>query len=88
MDQKVLFKQMIDFQKATFDNSFKAIANLQEQGEKMVSMFLEQSPWMPEEGKKAVTDWISAYKKGREEFSISVEKNFNKVRDYFAVTEV
>ncbi len=84
MDQKMLFRQMIDFQKATFDNSFKAMATLQEQGEKMVSMFLDQASWLPEDGKKAVTDWIEAYKKGREDFKGAVEKNFNKVEDYFA----
>jgi hypothetical protein len=84
MDQKTLFKQMIDFQKATFDNSFKAMTTLQEQGEKMVGMFLEQAPWLPAEGKKAITDWIGAYRKGRDEFKDAVEKNFSKVQDYFA----
>ncbi|MDM8525387.1 hypothetical protein QUF80_18630 [Desulfococcaceae bacterium HSG8] len=87
MDQKKLFKQMIDFQKATFDNSFKAMATLQEQGEKMVSMFLDQSPWLPADGKKAVTEWIEAYKKGRDDFKNTVEDNFSKVEDYFASSE-
>ncbi len=83
MDQKMLFKQMIDFQKATFDNSFKAMTTLQEQGEKMVSSFLEQAQFLPEEGKKAISDWIEAYRKGRDEFRNTVEKNFGKVQEYF-----
>ncbi len=83
MDQKQLFKQVIDFQKTTFDNSFKAMSTLQEQGEKMIDMFLEQSPWLPEEGRKSVTEWLKAYKKGREEFKVIVEKNFDKVQAYF-----
>lgn len=84
MDQKALFKQMIDFQKNTFDNSFKAMTTLQEQGEKMVNMFLEQAPWLPEQGKKAIQDWISAYKKGREYFKELVESQFRKVQEYFS----
>jgi hypothetical protein len=84
MDQKNLFKQMIDFQKATFDNSFRAMTTLQEQGEKMVNMFLEQAPWLPEEGKTAISDWIMAYRQGRENFKESVEGNFEKVKDYFS----
>ncbi len=80
----MLFKQMIDFQKATFDNSFKAMATLQEQGEKMVNMFLEQAPWLPAEGKKAITDWLMAYKSGRDNFKDTVETNFDKVTDFFA----
>lgn len=84
MDQKKLFKQMIDFQKATFDNSFKAMTTLQEQGEKMVSMFLEQAPWLPAEGKSAIDNWIGAYKEGRNNFKDTVEQNFEKVQDYFS----
>lgn len=87
MDQKQLFKQMLDFQKATFDNSFKAMANLQEQGEKMVDTFLQQATWLPEEGKKAVANWINAYKEGRAKYREAVEQNFEKVEAYFAGTD-
>ncbi len=87
MDQKTMFKQMIDFQKATFDNSFKAMTTLQEQGEKMVEMLLEQATWLPADGKKAVKDWIGAYKKGRDDFKKAVEQNFTKVEDFFTSAE-
>lgn len=84
MDQKKMFKQMIDFHKSTFDNAFSAMSKLQEQGEKMVNTFLTQAPWMPEEGKQAVQEWINAYKNGRDQFKSTVEENFTKVQDYFA----
>jgi hypothetical protein len=65
MDPKQIANQMIQFNKTAFDNTFNAMTVLQEQTEKMVNMFLEQqSPWMPAEGKKAVTDWLKAYKQG------------------------
>ena len=83
MDQKKMFKQMIDFQKATFDSSFNAMTTLQEQGEKVVEMVINQAPWLPEEGKKAVRNWIDAYKKGRNDFKKAVETNFDKVEAYF-----
>jgi len=84
MDQKMLFKQVIDFQKAAFDNSFKAMSTLQEQGEKILNAFLEQSPWLPQEGRAAITEWIGAYKKGRDSFKDTVEESFGKVESYFA----
>ncbi|MEE4356713.1 MAG: hypothetical protein V2I97_09590 [Desulfococcaceae bacterium] len=87
MDQKQMFKQMIDFQKSTFDNSFNAMSSLQEQGEKMVQTFLEQAAWLPEDGKKAVDGWLNAYKEGRSKFKDAVEKNFEKVEKYFAGAE-
>ena len=84
MEPKQVAKQMIQFNKAAFDNTFSAMTVLQEQMEKMVNNYLEQSPWMPAEGKKAVTDWIKAYKRGREDFKAAVDDNYKKVEDFFA----
>jgi hypothetical protein len=85
MDPKQIANQMIQFNKTAFDNTFNAMTVLQEQTEKMVNMFLEQqSPWMPAEGKKAVADWIKAYKRGREDFKAAVDDNYKKVEDFFA----
>ncbi len=85
MDQKMLFKQMIDFQKATFDNSFKAMTTLQQQGEKMVDMFLFQAPRLREQRNKAVRDSTPAHKNGRDDFRNTVEVNFTKMQDYLSV---
>jgi hypothetical protein len=87
MDQKQVLKQMIEFNKATFDNSFNAMVMLQEQTERAVNMVLEQATWLPEEGKKALTEWVEAYKKGRDEFKKVVGHSFKKVEDFFAAFE-
>lgn len=84
VNQKKMFKQMIDFQKNTFDNSFRAMSNLQEQGEKMTEAFLDQAHWLPAEGKKAVNDWIETYKSGRTSFKKAVEDHFEKIEDFFS----
>jgi len=84
MDQNQIFKQMIDFNKAAFDNSFKAMVMVQEQTEKMVSTILDQATWLPEDGKKAINDWTKAYKKGADDFKKAVDDNFKKVEDFFA----
>ena len=83
MDQKQLFKQMLDFQKTTFDNSFNAMVLLQEQTEKASVTLLDQATWLPEEGRKAIDEWIAAYKKGREEYKALVDENFGKVEEFF-----
>jgi polyhydroxyalkanoate synthesis regulator phasin len=83
MDSAKIAKQMIDFQKTTFDNTFSAMVMMQEQTERMANTLLEQAAWMPEEGKKAVSDWVKAYKKGREDFKKAVDENFKKVEDFF-----
>lgn len=83
MDQKKMFKQMLDFNKSAFENSFNAIIMLQEQAERMGGTILDQATWLPEEGRKAVKDWIDAYKKGREEFKAMVDENYKRVEAYF-----
>jgi len=84
MEPLKLAKQMIDFNKTTFDNTFSSMVLLQEQTEKMVNAFLEQAAWLPEDGKKILSEWVAAYKKGREEFKKAVDESYKKVEDYFA----
>ena len=87
MDQKQIAKQMMDFNKTAFDNTFNSITILQDQTEKLVLNFLEKAPWLPEEGKKAINEWIKAYKKGRADFKAAADDSYKKVTDYFAKTE-
>jgi hypothetical protein len=84
MDQKQIAKQMMEFNKTAFDNTFSAMTVLQDQTEKLVFRFLEKAPWFPEDGKKAVNEWVKAYKKGREDFKITADESYKKVTDYFA----
>ncbi len=84
MDPLKLAKQMIDFNKASFDNTFTAMVLLQEQTEKMVNAFMDQATWLPGEGKKALNEWVETVKKGREDFKKVVDQGFGKVEDYFA----
>ncbi len=87
MDPRKMAKQMIDFYKASFDNSFSALLMMQEQMERMTNMFFAQATGIPEEGKKALTEWIKAYKKGCEEFKKAVDENFKRVESFFGEAE-
>ena len=69
MENKDLVRQMVDLHKTSFDNSFNMLITMQDQMEKMVNSFVEKAPWLPEEGKNAVTNLVSTYKKGREDFA-------------------
>ncbi len=84
MDQKQIFKQMLEFNKATFDNTFNGLVMLQEQAERVSDTLLSQANWLPEEGKKAINEWTKAYKKGREDFRKTVDESFKKVEEFFS----
>ena len=52
MEPKQIAKQIVDFNKTAFDNSFDAMSVIQDQTEKMVNAMMEQTAFFPEEGKK------------------------------------
>ncbi len=80
-------KQMIDFQKTTFDNTFNAMVLLQEQSERMGRTVLQQASWLPEDGKKAIDEWISGFKKARDEFKNVIDDSYNKMISLFSETQ-
>lgn len=84
MDQKQMAQQMIQFNKTAFDNSFNAMTMVYQQSEKMVSTFLQQATWIPEEGRKAIENWMKTYKKGCEDFKKLADENYKKVEEFFA----
>jgi hypothetical protein len=47
-------------------------------------MYMDQAPLIPAEGKKAINDWLKAYKKGRVDFKAAADENYKKVEDFFA----
>ena len=84
MEQERIAKQMIEFQKAAFNNTFNAMVMLQEQSERMLSISLEQAAWLPEEGKKVMNKWGSFYKKSCEDFKKAVDESYKKMEDFLA----
>ncbi len=75
-------KQMIEFQKATFDNSFNAAVMMQDQAEQLFNTSVEQAGWLPEEGKRMVDEWVRICKAGRDGFKNAVDENFDKLTEY------
>jgi hypothetical protein len=87
MEPVKIAKQMVEFQKTTFDNSFNALGMVQDQAERMLSMSLNQTAWLPEEGKNAIDGWVKSYKKGCADFKKIVDENFGRVEQFFSGTE-
>lgn len=82
MDHKQIAKQMIQFNKSAFDNSFKAMSLVSDQNEKMLEAFLGQANWLPEEGRKALKEWTMSYKQGCDTFKKQVDENYEKVEAF------
>ncbi len=77
-------KEIIELQKATFDNTFSAISMFQDQAERATKMILDSTMLpVPEEGKKILDEWVHAFKKGRDEFKKAVDESYKKMEEAF-----
>ena len=81
METEQVAIQMIDFHKATFDNTFTAVTMLQDQAERMFNTMIEQTTWLPEESRRVIEEWVGTYKKGRADFKGVIDENFVKLAD-------
>jgi hypothetical protein len=78
MEQKEILKQMIEFNKTAFDNTFKVMTKLQEQWENMMGLIVEQSSWPPE-GKDMLTNWVMAYRKWCQDCKKVLDDSFKRL---------
>lgn len=84
MDPRNLMKQMLEFNRLAFDRSFNFLVMSQDQAEKIFNAWLEQAKFIPEEGRKAIAEWVKTYKKSRDEFKMRVDEAYKKLEEYFS----
>lgn len=78
METAKIAKQMIGFQKTVFDNSFNAMAIVQDQAETMINNFLGQFPGVTEDGKKQMNETYAYTKKARDDFKKAVDEGYTQ----------
>ena len=76
---KQFLKQMVDFNKAAFENSFNTMLMLQEQMERMSQVYVDQATGISAQTKNAFNEWTQLYKKGLADFKAVIDENFKKV---------
>ncbi|MGB3211022.1 MAG: hypothetical protein WBB19_09990 [Desulforhopalus sp.] len=87
METTQLTRQMIDFQKTLFDNSYNALTVIHNQNEEMINGFLKQLPWATEESKKPFVDSISFIKSARAEYKKSIDQGFTYFQELVDVKQ-
>lgn len=84
IDPRTIAKQMISYNKTLFDAYYNAAVMLQDQMETIANMSLDQAPWLPKEGRKAIDEWAKAYKTAREDFKKTVDDIFKEAEKLFS----
>ena len=83
MDQKQIFKQMLEFNQAAFNNTFNALTALQGQFEQVAKTVLDQATWLPAEGRQAIENWTETYKSACQTCKQQIDDSFSQVEKFF-----
>jgi len=78
---------VLDFQKTTYDHTFKLVSQLQERSESAVSGVLHDAGWLPGEGKAVVKEWVHLMKSSRSDFNKTMGKSFDLITEYLKRVE-
>lgn len=83
MEQKKIMKQLIEFNRTSFNNMYSTMVMLQEQAEKMAETLLAHPGLLPQEGKEVMKEWVKIFRAQRLEYKQTVDENFKKLEDFF-----
>jgi hypothetical protein len=84
MDQKQMFKQMVEFNQTIFNNFFQALALFQGQFERIANSAIDQADWLPAESRRVIEDWDNSFKAACDTFKNNVDQSYRKVEKYFS----
>ena len=76
METKQITKQIIDFQKMSFDNLYNAMALVQDQAVTAMDTMLDQTSLIPEDGRKALQSWMGVIQDERTRLKGYVDNGF------------
>jgi len=75
-----MVKQMIDLQRASSDGMIKSLIMIWEQ----TGTLLEGASWFPEEGRKALKQWVDINKKACEGLKSALDSGYSNLEKFFS----
>ncbi|MDA8307998.1 MAG: hypothetical protein M0Z81_14375 [Deltaproteobacteria bacterium] len=82
MREETMGRQMIDLQRIGVDGMIDYAITLWNYTGSMFNWFLNQAGWIPEEGKKVITEWINTNRKGCETFKDAVDNGYSNLEKF------
>ena len=79
LDASKTAKQVIGLQKSVFASCYDVVAIAQDQAISAMNMVLDQAGVMPEEGRKALSSWVSACQQERGRLKSYMDTGFSNL---------
>ena len=76
-------RRALDFQKSTFATCYDAVSAIQDHTVSEVDKLLNQTTWIPDEGRKVISSWINFCKNERERYRAYLEESFSVLKRHF-----
>lgn len=76
MEHTQITKQMLNFNKTVFDNTYMGVTVMQNLSENMMDGFLRQFPWMTEENKKPIKESFQYFRNMGDSCKEAVDQSF------------
>lgn len=84
MEASQITKQVIDFQKTSFENWYSALSLFQDQAVSAMDLMLDQAYLIPEDGRNAIQGWMGVMQEERDRFKAYVDKGFTTLEKVIA----
>lgn len=81
MDTHKILKKIVSFQKHSFYSCYNAMCIIQDQAASTANTMTAN--WIPDEGRQALKNLESTYKKGRDLYIVYVEENYSNLERFF-----
>jgi hypothetical protein len=76
MEQNLIAKQTLQLCHAALTQTLDAAMAVQDQSQKTLEILLDQSPVVPQEGKRAINDWLEACRHQTTAIKSVIEEGF------------
>ncbi len=82
MEYNRMAKEIVNFQRHSFENWYNAVSMLQDQTTSTMDMMLDQAGWMPEESRQPIHDWMNVFHRERDRFKSYVNEGFDGLEKF------
>jgi hypothetical protein len=79
MEAEKLTKQMIEFQKTVFNNTFEIVMAVQDQSEEISRSWCEKNSILPDQSKKVMLEWGHIIKQSLKEYKKAINLGFETI---------
>ena len=77
-------KKAVVFQKNAFENTYNAVAKVQDQAAEAVDKLMNQNNLVPEAGRQVIKNWVDACQEERDRLKSYVEEGFRELEKRLA----